>query len=188
MRRISLVKREIWILSIGLLLFAVGCERSNSSDGTALPLPPVDLSTPESATRTLLLTLKAQLDAGARRDAARVDAAVNRLASGIAAAEKIVSRLPQRDLPPAMRTAAVTRVAGAWARMVSHYAVEFDFDDMRRGRAGEDEVSVLVSARGAADATWLRIDCSKIGQEWRVSRIDFLRGQPASKPAAGTGP
>lgn len=170
------------------MLLAAGCEQSASSSGTALPLPPVDRSTPESATRTLLLTLKAQLDAGARRDAAGVTAAVNRLALEIAAADKILARLPQRDLPPAVRAAAVKQVAGAWARMVSHYAVEFDFDDMRRGSAGEDEVSVLVSARGVKDATWLQIDCSKIGREWRVSRIDFLRGQPTSKPVTGTRP
>ena len=182
-------KTTIGLIVLPLLLgVASGCRQPNQPDKTALPLPDVDLSTPESAARSLLMTLKAQLDAGGRRDLAAVDAAVAQLAGGIAAADRIMSSWPTGAVSAAKRSEAVNQITRTWARLISHYAVSFEFDKMRRGATRPETVLVLVPAHGKTDTAWLRIDCVEVESDWRVSRIDFLRGEPTSQPASASQP
>lgn len=182
-------KTAIGLIVLHILMgVTIGCRQPNQPATTAAPLPPVDLSTPESAVKSLLLTLQAQLDAGGRRDLAAVDAAIGQLAGRIAAADSILSRLPNGSVPVAKRAEAVNQITRSWGRLVSHYALTFELDNMRRGAQRPDAVSVHVQARGERDTVWLRIDCVKVESDWRVSRIDFLRGEPTSKPAPASQP
>lgn len=182
-------KTAIGLIVLHILIgVTTGCRQPNQPATTAAPLPPVDLSTPESTVKSLLLTLQAQLDAGGRRDSAAVDAAIGQLAGRIAAADSILSRVSTRAVPAAKRAEAVSQITRTWARLVSHYAVTFGLDNTRRGAERPDAVSIHVQARGETDTAWLRIDCVKVESEWRVSRIDFLRGEPTSRPAPASQP
>ncbi len=182
-------KTAIGLIVLHLLLgVTTGCRQPNHPATTAAPLPPVDLSTPESTVESLLLTLQAQLDAGGRRDLAAVDAAIGQLAGRIAAADNILGRVSTGTVPLAKRAEAVKQITSSWARLVSHYAVTFELDNMRRGAERPDAALVLVQAHGQTDTAWLRIDCIKVESEWLVSRIDFLRGEPTSKPAPASQP
>ena len=172
-------------LSLGIV---TGCRPPEQPAATPIPLPAVDLSTPEAATRTLMLTLKAQLDAGARRDRNTVRSAAELLSGRIAAEDRIVNRLSVGALAGAARATMVKMVTRNWGGLVSHYAEQFELDGMRRGRSGPDEVVMLVRARGRTDSAWLKIDCVKVESEWRIWRIDFLHGEPTSRPVASSQP
>ncbi len=182
-------KTAIGLTVLHLLLgITTGCRQPNQPAATAAPLPPVHLSTPEDTVKSLLLTLQAQLGAGGRRDKAAVDAAIEQLAGRIAAADSILSRVSTRAVPVARRSEALNQITSTWARLVSHYAVAFELDTMRRGAERPDAVSIHVQAHGETDRAWLRIDCVKVERDWRVSRIDFVRGEPTSRPAPASQP
>jgi len=175
----------VWILLLS------GCRPAAAPPKTALPV--VELDTPQAAARSLLLTLRAYLDARAGHDAPGAGQALEQAAERVAARDVLVARVTrERGRPPKDEARWLRDLVQNWAATIAYYR-QLDFDHVTVRPAGTPrQQEVLVPAAGAADRAVLRLMCVQ-GDDgrWRVDGIGFAApaatssGPAAAIPAVG---
>jgi len=184
----SLLVTAAPVLMVWVVLLS-GCRPAPAPPKTALPS--VELDTPEAAARSLLLTLRAYLDARAGHDAPGAAQALEQAAGRVAAGDVLVTRVTRaRGRPPKDEERWLRDLVQNWAVTIAYYR-ELDFDHVTVRPAGTArQREVLVPATGAADRAVLRLICVQ-GDDgrWRVEGVGFAApaatsfGPAASIPA-----
>ena len=182
----SLLVTAAPVLTVWMVLFS-GCRPTPVAPKTALPV--VELDTPQAAARSLLLTLRAYLDARAGHDAPGAGQALEQAAERVAARDVLVARVTrERGRPPKDEARWLRDLVQNWAATIAYYR-QLDFDRVTARPAGTArQQEVLVPAAGAADRAVLRLMCVQ-GEDgrWRVDGVGFAApAATSSGPAAAT--
>jgi hypothetical protein len=175
-----------------------GCRRavtSTSAEQAAVPALDIVLKTPEDATRGLLDTLRAQLQATARGDRAAARRYRDQVVERVAARDQIMARY--RALPghvPQAEAEVLNTLMENWASILSYYANGLALSEMKRSVVGSEGGGAVVDvpAHGPDDRAILRVACVRgPDDEWRILAIGLEPGlMPtlATQPAAASQP
>ena len=184
------------IIALMVAVCVVGLTGCGGATKPVVKPPPgdvkVDLTTPENATRTVLLTIQAELRACAHDDMEAAEKLREQLLA-ISTADSIGHQLAR--LPRFKAMLGEDMVKGYirnWGSKIAYYAEGLHFDRWRRGAADEETVAVIVPASGPDDDALIQVLCLRQkDNNWHVARIEFVtptlaaaaESQPGSQPA-----
>jgi hypothetical protein len=183
-------------LALALLLVALSACQQQSADTRAATTQstdelPVDLTTPQSAARSALLCIQAELQAVARHDeqaAERYRATLRTLAAETEMRPQLVQ---QARLYGLSTEEAFEQITSRWGAVVNYYAQGLEPDRIQCPAVAETipQTFALILARGPDDTAWIRIKCVRCEDElWRIAGVDFQVRSPVSQPASGPAP
>ena len=174
------------------MLATGGCRRAATSSAAgqgAAPATPIVSKTPQDATRSLLVALRAQLQATGSGDRAAARRYRDEVVKYIVARDQLTARY--RALPthaPQGETEMLGALVENWASILSYYADGLALDEMKLGVTGSEGSGAVVDvpARGPEDRAIVRVACVRqADDEWRVLAIGL---EPATAPALSTQP
>ncbi len=166
------------VLAMGAFLFSGGCGESQPATGGSVEVPLIRQDTPESAARSLLQVLTAQVDAAQAADAATARR-LTQLTVELADRDAILEALTKRAIYQSFTGKdPLEGFVAYWAPTVAFYADGFDLDSAAVvSTSAEGSAVVRVAAndpQGKRAIIELRLNRGS-GGKWHIARLEFAR-------------
>lgn len=181
------------VFAMGAILLG-GCAEPQAASGASVEVPLIRQDTPESAARSLLRVLSAQVHAARAADAATARR-LTQLAVELADRDAILEALTKRAIYQSFTGKdPLEGFVAYWAPTVAYYADGFDLDGAAVVSTSAEGSSVVRVAaadpQGKRAIIELRLNRSAAGK-WHVARLEFARpgvslAPPASARAAAS--